>query len=94
MSKKLRTVITTERFLDEFREIDPNPERLEIFLRRLEWRILENPEQGFRTEFVKIWGTDFRHLRNDVVVYYSFNGTQLFLESIRLEDFAEPPNED
>lgn len=46
----------------------------------------ETPEQGFRTEFDKIWGVDFRHLRYDVVVYYSFNDKQLFLESIRLED--------
>ncbi len=57
MTKKLRTVVTTERFHDEFREIDANPERLEVFLRRIEWRILKLLNKDFARSSTKfgVW---------------------------------------
>jgi hypothetical protein len=81
------TIVRTERFLEEFSEIEPDPKLQEFFIRRIEWPLSREPGIGFRTERAGIYGLCVRHKRSEVVVYYSFNAVQLFLESVRLDEY-------
>jgi hypothetical protein len=73
-------------FLREFSELEPDVKKQEFFIQRIEWPLARDPLNGFRTEKPGIYGIASRHRRLDVVVYYSFSDTQIFLESIRLDE--------
>jgi hypothetical protein len=91
MSQKLWTFVRTERFVDQFRELDGRDHRLEQFMLIVEWTLARNPRVGKKTSTADIWAVDSRFLRYDVTVYYSFNENQIILEGVMLEDAEDSP---
>ena len=82
-----RTIVESDRFREQLRDIDPHPQRTDEFLEGVTWTLARDPTEGTQIAS-NVWriNSDSALDIPEVSVYYTFDDSEVVLQRIEEVD--------